>query len=276
VEEQLIDNHWQLPPNDSTCIDLPRTSFDYSGEAHFKADGDFHGGTAPYEIQLPRSCASGAQSLLSSNQVALIDINRDGLTDIVQTRRGNNPIFINPPTRDDARFRTFSCSELRFTSGPLFDQASKGISVFGTWRDDWSQALLHRSGDPPSYLDGFPKDSFLIKKVDASPTSAARWEVGRFSPPIPTLPAPHLFGDLNTDGLVDALFVETDAMHKPVKTWVAFSTRNPDGTVAPFSLKVATNLYLGVGTVGSIKPAPKASRAARSSSTTPAQGRWCP
>jgi RHS repeat-associated protein len=252
---------WQLPPQNEACAAMPPTSFEYTEEARFDpVTGVFHGGVSPQELRLPADCPHAADKpLLAAAHVALADINRDGLADIVQSAYPGNPIFVNKPNVTTTAHRDFACGGLHLESPDSLFAPVQGLTVFGYWMEHSALALLRRSGNPVSYNDGFPKTLQLLMPT-APFNNIPQWLTATQPGPIGSviLPPPHLFGDLNNDGLSDAIYLETNSLGQPEKTKVAFSVRQANGTVAPFAAIIdpaKPNIYLGVA--GSSWPAPK-------------------
>jgi hypothetical protein len=250
---------WQLPFGHTGCAAFPPTTFEYTPEAHFTNDGLFEGDLFPREIHLPNCDHPVSSFLLSADHVAVADINRDGLPDIIQTAYPSNPVFLN-----DKDYQVdgtpLKCGTLDYTepSPPATAEFSRtgGLTVPGYWGEDSAFSFVSRRGPPRSYQDGFPTALYSIRRDGTTPVGPRFVSAVRENGSGPTLPAPHLLGDLNNDGLVDAIYLTTDANHKPIPpdpadpskrpVKVAFSTRAPPGTVARFSALAPSNLFLGV------------------------------
>lgn len=247
VREQAIGTDrdvYQLPTDSIGCAELPLTTFEYSDEARFLDGGGFHGNLVPKEIRIPADCGASGEPALSAAHVALADVNRDGLPDIIQTARPYNPIYINSAAGGYPT--TFGCSHLNSVWNPGYEDfgSTGSLTAPGYWTEGFAYAYAVRSGPPVSYTDGFPKD---VKRIRPDGAGYVSEFGGAASGPV--LPAPHVLGDLNGDGLSDAIYVTTTSQGSPVASdpmKVAFSSRQSNATVARFASSASTNLYIGI------------------------------
>ena len=204
--------------------------------------------------------AAGPQ--INARSAAMVDVNRDGLADLVQS---------NPPRLylNNGLLGSHSLGpggevwNANFVLAPQFGVApyldafkdKSGLSVFGIWSQSWGAAFLYRGAGTTSaagyqagvYYGASPgqgssaRDGAPLALLEIAPTgNPNQWALGSRPTHLPQLPAPHVYGDLDGDGTVDILYYDDFTQ----QTLMALSPRTALGTITSFPSSTYTNLQL--------------------------------
>lgn len=223
---------FQLPS--TSCDRMPETTFDYT------APGPI--GRTPVDVFL-----DGSASAPSPNNSTMVDVNRDGLPDLVQSVPF--AVFVNQPTTDHTA-RHFVQHSLTDNAGlstapneSLFSNLG-GLNVFGNWYvagSTWDSAFGYKRGGAPQG-DPFIHAYFVASPLQTPPNPSAdvfELHATTSTGPIDGHPNPVTFGDLDGDGLVDMLFSLTDISYE----LFALSRRDATKTVHGFAIQANSNVY---------------------------------
>lgn len=246
---------YMLPPVTNCPKYLPGTTYEYSPDAHY--DSGIYNGGVLLGIELRAGEAAAPSPALAGRNVAIMDVNRDGLADLVQAAPlgASGPRVYMNGLDAVAGTRLTLGGPVTGSSGGALDDTT-GISVPGYWNDWSSVTWLHRApgGSPPG--DGSPKALLELAR-----TGAPGWNIGSWSALAPAaMPPPHVYGDIDGDGTTDMIYLDETTGAATPPTRVRFSRRMVNGPpgligrVTPFSelpptgpYAYQTNLRLGTG-----------------------------
>ena len=230
-------------PGSSTCPRAtPGTSYTYShgGEV---VSGGYVGARAPVKMVFDTPSPS-----LSHHNLVVVDANRDGLIDVLS----GSHVYINGGRAGEPSARQFTASSLTNNTGGQGFYGAGGLSVFGNWDDTWGPNWVSDYRPAPTRADGGPRYVNFL-----TPNPAGGYAINSFSDiacctlSIPTMPPPHIFGDLDGDGLSDVIFLDENV--SPAVTRARFSNRQTaapyvasGGAARPFATLGTTNLRLRI------------------------------
>jgi len=249
VYESLVNDgrrEAMLLPAGPTCPLRPgSTVYSYTPSGYFTSpEGAYVGARAPVKILfVDANGAPMATPHLALNGIAMLDVNRDGLADLVQSDPPR--VYINRDWSNEASagVRVFQAQEMALTSpGSCFKK--EGLTVVGAWSDLWGASWLFRAPGSVNVQDGGPTALFELRPTGTGWDFTQRGTVA-------IAPPPHLFGDVDSDGTVDKIYLDETTAVSPPPTKLSLGRRRANGAppTVGYVQHVAgiTNLQLRTG-----------------------------